>query len=184
MLDHADPRIRIAAYEALRDRNDHSIVTRRVKHSDFYVDRVSSKGEPLIYVSRTGRPRIALFGGDSIACNPPVFFSLPDGTLTISAEPSVDQLTLVRKARFSAAVSDPIYIDLEVGTLVELLGNKPPSSSDEAVYGLGFDFSSIVLTVSELCRSGSIQAKFVLQQPGAVGLGRTKTPPGRPESDL
>ena len=183
VLSDADPRIRVAAYEALRDRNDSSIRTEEVGSSGFTIDIVPCDGERLIFAARRDRPRIALFGGESIRCTPPLFLDLPDGMLTVAAAADADSLTLVRRSRFSATVSDPITTNLGVRELITLLGSDPPRSPGEQVRGLGLDYSTIVFLLDELCRTESINAKFMLGQP-AHAVPLSAVAPGRPESDL
>ncbi|NOT02568.1 MAG: hypothetical protein HOP29_18325 [Phycisphaerales bacterium] len=182
-LDDSDPRIRTAAYEALRERGDPTIVSVEVGTESFTLDMVPSRGEPLIYVKRTEDRRIALFGGP-ILVRPPAFYASPEETLIVNAAAGDAEVTLLRKSRTGGSVSPPIPGELDVSRLIAMLGNDVPQSPGETIHGLGVDYGGITRMLAELCAAQSINAQFILETPGAADellLGR---PPGRRESDL
>lgn len=182
-LNDPDPRIRTAAYEALRERRDPTIVSVDVGMESFTLDMVPGGGEPLVYVKRTDERRIALFGGP-IRVRPPAFYASPEETLVANAESGASELTLIRKSAVTGSISPPIPGDLDVGRLIALLGRDVPQSAGEPIHGLGVDFGGITRMLAEMCAAQSINAQFILETPGAADellLGR---PPGRRESDL
>ena len=182
-LDDPEARIRTAAYEALRRRDDPTITSIEIGRGAFAIDLVPSGGEQLIYVKRREQRRIALFGQPILAL-PPLFYSSSDATLMIDAPAGATHLTLVRKSKVSGTASSPISAALDVPQLIALLGEDPPDAPNTPVRGLGVDYAEITRVLSELCRSKSINARFLLETPGdPVRLGR-HTRPGRRESDL
>ncbi len=183
LLDDEDTRVRIAAYEALVKRNDSSIRSAPVGWGDFHLDRIPSRASPFIYVKRTGRPRIALFGEDD-SIHPPVFYRAPDGCVTITADEGERVLTVVRVATATGESSPPIRIEPSVAKLVRLLGGKPALDEKGRVAGLGLDYSTIVHALYRLSRDGNLTMGFVLEQP--VVMEPTEVTPleGRPESEL
>ena len=182
LLDDEDPRIRVAAYEALRSRHDPAIRSVVVGEDNFLLDRVPSSGPNLIYAKRTGTPRVALFG-DQITCEPPVFYRHRDESITINALASDTELTLIRRSPFSGAVSPPLSSGTAIADLLEMLGQDPKITADGDVFGLGLSYSTVVSTLYELCEQGTINAKFMLEQPSVTAIFGPIRNAGRPESE-
>lgn len=74
LLDRRSEIVRIAAYEALNKRGGGNVVERYNVADEFQLDVVPSKGDYVIYATRTGKPRIVIFGRDLSLANP-VFFN-------------------------------------------------------------------------------------------------------------
>ena len=182
LLDDEDPRIRVAAYEALRSRHDPAIQSIVVGEDNFLLDRVPSSGTNLIYTKRTGTPRVALFG-DQISCQPPVFYRHRDQSITINAMASDTELTLIRRSPFTGQVSPPLRSGTAIAELLEMLGQDPRITADGDVFGLGLSYSTVVSTLYELCEQGAINAKFMLEQPSVTALFGPIREAGRPESE-
>ncbi len=183
-LDDDDIRIRIAAYHGLLDRDDPSIVSIPVGDNGFMLDVVPSRGENLVYATRHEYRRIALIG-DHISARPPIFYTLPNNALTVDAEPNDEYLTLIRKSKFLGVSSPRIKSDLRLQKLIALLGSEPPRASNAIISGLGMGYSDIILLMSELCKTGGINASFMLEKPDQTFLPSLLSKPGRPEtSDL
>lgn len=181
LLDDPDPRVRIAAYEALSGRNDTAITTDRIADDNFLLDIVPSKGPALVYAKRKGRRRIALFG-EQLACVPPLFYRSSGAGITVLADEGDEKLGLIRVSP-RGTVSPRITGQLELAKLVELLGRDAEVMGDEVV-GLGLGYGAIVRMLYNLCKDKCINAEFVLEQPNALELfGPTKRM-GRPESEL
>ncbi|MEI8198081.1 MAG: hypothetical protein WCI73_19475, partial [Phycisphaerae bacterium] len=87
LLNEPDTRVRLAAYQALRTMHSPAIRSYRVKRFD--IDIVTSTGPNLIYVTQTGRERIALIG-PPLVLPPGVLFVSPDSLLTINVRDLAD----------------------------------------------------------------------------------------------
>ncbi len=211
LLNDDDPRIQIAAYEALVERGDSTIKSVRIAWDNFILDRVptqvaspSARASPsagvspsagasaprggrghgnFVYVKRSGSRRIALFGSN-IRCTPPVFYRAPDGSLMINATPGDETLTTLRMAVPTGAMSPPIPAPLDVPGLIKLLGSQAELGLDDEVLGLGLDYSAVVRAIYHLCKDRSINANFILEQPNVAELFGPPRPTGRPESEL
>jgi flagellar basal body P-ring protein FlgI len=183
LLKDDDARVQIAAYEALIKRHDPAIQSRRVGRDNFILDEVSASPTALIYVKRSGVRRMALFGR-APACTPPTFYRAADGTLTITADPGDEGLTLLRIVLPSGATSPPILAPFDLPALIQLLGNNAGVDLDGRVSGLGLDYGAVVAALYNLSRKGSLDAKLILEQPSAAELFGPPRPPGRPESEL
>lgn len=183
LLSDKDPRIRVEAYEALLPRRDEMIRTAKIGHNNFMLDKVDSPGPNLVYVRRTGDQRIALLG-DSMYCMPPVFYQDPNNLITINAEEDDRKLTLIRRAKFGDQISPPLPADFELGRLIDMLGNDPKGASEDSIHGLALDYATITRTLHDLCKSGGINAKFMLQRNTTTEMFGPMTSTGRSESDL
>ena len=183
LLNDADPRIRVEAYEALLARQDRLIDTRPVGTNSFALDLVDSTRDNLIYVRRTGDPRIALIGS-GLTCLPPVFYAAPDGQITIHANEHDQQLTLVRRTPFANRTSPPLPTSCDLKELIPMLGDDPKVNADGEVHGLAMDYTAVTHALYELCRMRCINASFMLQRPTVTEMFGPLDEPGRQESDL
>jgi hypothetical protein len=183
LLDDEDPRIQIAAYEALIERGDPTISSTPIAGDNFILDQIPSRRPGLIYAKRSGARRIALFGGD-LKCRPPVLYRAPDGSVTINASPADEMLTVLRVVVASGSMSPPIPAPFELPGLIRLLGSDAGVSLGGEVTGLGLDYGAVVRALYHLCRDQSVDAQFVLEQPNVAELLGPPRPTGRPESEL
>ncbi len=192
--------IRIATYEAMVQRNDFSAITRHevdkgVFEEDvpaFVVDMVESPRDYVIYATRTGAPKIVLFGKNMPLANP-AFYNALDNTVTIfskAADPKAtdpvqrnDHVVVYRILPGSNEISDKYRIDFRVWPLIKTLGARPrPDMNTGKVLGLGLTYSQVVGTLYHLCKQKNIQAKFVLQQLPELQRIYYRTPSmGRPD---
>lgn len=182
LLDDEDPRIRIAAYEALLERRDPIIETTRVGGDNFMLDLVPSGRSSFVHVKRRGERRIALFGSE-IRCAPPVLYRAPDGSLTISAAGGAESLTLLRMVVSSGSMSPPVEGPLELAALIKLMGGDAEVDTFGRITGLGIDYGAVVRALYYLHRDGVIEANFILEEPNASELFGPRQE-GRPESEL
>ncbi len=182
LLDDPDPRVAIAAYEALLRRGDRSISSKRVGGDNFLLVRAGGRQNGFIYAKRRGSRRIALFG-DDLRCLPPLLYRAPDGVVTISADYGDEQLTVLRVVLPSGSTSPPIPAPIELSALTELLGNDAAVNELGEVIGLGLDYGAVVRALYNLCKDQSVNAKFILEQPNALELFGQPQSTGRPESE-
>ncbi|MGD8451251.1 MAG: flagellar basal body P-ring protein FlgI [Phycisphaerae bacterium] len=190
LLDSDDTEIRIAAYNGLRHHRHPKISSRRYPmlidplQLNVVLDIVDCRGEPLIYVRRTGVPRIAVFGA-RMPVRLPVFYVAEDDSVTVTADDVASDLTLFAKRR--GVLSDPLHIPPRVTDLVTALADLPADDDDTAASrhrGLGLPYSQVAQILGALCDSGAVPAKL------EVELGRAGAPqrgpeavPERPETD-
>lgn len=183
LLDDEDPRIRIAAYEALLERKDRTIESTPLGGDNFALDRVPSRPPNLIYVKRSGARRVALFGSN-LACSPPVLYRAPDGSVTISAAAAEDEgLTILRMAPATGSVSPPIPAGFELPGLLRLMGTEAGVGLSGEAVGLGLDYGAVARALYHLCKDHSINARFMLEQPRVAELLGPARRTGRPESE-
>jgi hypothetical protein len=144
------------------------------------LDVVQSKAWPMIYVNRSRENRVVLFG--TIKVDPPVFYCHPDDSIILSAGAGDKRISLLRKTP-SGKSSGKVDSPLDVPALIALLGDEPAvDEKNGKVYGLGLSYSHIVTILHQLCKDGSIGAKFKIQD-FAASTEAPEDMVGRPEKD-
>ena len=183
LLHDTDPRVQIAAYEALVKRGDPTIESAPIAGDNFILDHIRDAPSNFVYVKRSGSRRIALFG-DDLRCSPPVLYRAPDGSVTINANAGEEALTVLRSVVASGSTSGPIPASFELRSLIRLLGNDAGVASSGEAVGLGLDYGAVVRALYYLCQDHAVNAKFILEQPNAAELFGPARAAGRPESEL
>ncbi|MCE5326144.1 MAG: flagellar basal body P-ring protein FlgI [Planctomycetaceae bacterium] len=182
LLDDEDDLVRQAAYEALDRRGDRTVITRVKVCDDFDIDLVATKVRPAIYVSRTLRQRLVLFGGD-LPVRLPLFYDSPDHTVTINAKPDQNELSVFRKLPRSGEYSDILKVKPTVKELVLAMGSPPQRDADGNMRGLWLTYSQIVSVLYHLCKGSDINARFNLQTPSALSKSLYQHAPGAGRPD-
>ncbi|GAG30229.1 unnamed protein product, partial [marine sediment metagenome] len=95
LLRDDDFDIRLAAYETLRKLDDIAIAQRLIARN-FYLEQIAQTKHKGIFVSRSGQPRIVLFGAP-IYCRDDIFVQSADGDITINAPPGEKDVSIIRK---------------------------------------------------------------------------------------
>jgi flagellar basal body P-ring protein FlgI len=177
LLDSDEALVRIEAYKLLSKHQDSSVFTRWIKNGDreiFALDLVTSSGPPMVWASRQGVPRVAVFGSET-QLDLPLIYSSMDNRLTISSDetnPSAINI-FYRGAELAKPVS--IVSTPSLPELVAILAGD--SDSDFSVHGLHFGYADVVAILQNLIdqqRVSGLQgnqrllASFVLQEPGKV----------------
>jgi hypothetical protein len=181
LLNEEDPRIQVAAYESLVMRNDYSLDSVRVGRDNFILDVVRTKNPGCVYAKRYGQQRIALFG-EGMSCRPPLFLALPDDSLTINANERDRRLKVIRRTPTRSAASPAVAAPFEISGLLDLLGSDAEVTDQGKVQGLGVDYSRVVRTLAELCETGDLPARFVLERPTTIDIFGPLPGAERPES--
>jgi hypothetical protein len=200
MLDDPNELVRIAAYEALLERGDESIITRTVvdpgqtseSRPSFILDQVESSGRFVIYATRTMQPKLVLFG-KNMPLAEPLFFTAADELVTVFSkqgdedhkDPAAHEphMVVYRRLPGSSEVSRPFRISNRLADLVRVLGGRPrPHPVTGEVEGLGLTYSQVVGVLHRMCKEKSIPANFVLQPLAELQKIYRDTPSvGRPD---
>lgn len=183
LLDDDDAAVRVAAYQALLEHRDSSIDARQIGQDNFVLDLVPSSGDSLIHVQRSGTRRIAVFG-DKLRLRTPLFYAHPSGELTLNAYEGDDAVTVVRNGPPPNSNFPPTEANLDLIALIELLGSEPPRRSASKQKGLNADYGMLIHMLHELCDTGTISARLIIEQPSIAELFGPLRPAGRPESEL
>ena len=183
LLDDSDPRVQVAAYEAIFPRGDPAVHSEPLGGDNFILDQVTTTQPNFVYAKRSGTRRIALFGR-GLRCTPPLLYRSPDGGLTLNAADGESNVTVLRSVVARGSSSPEIPAPLELAPLLRLLGDDAGTSADGEATGLGLPYADVVRTAQVLAQSKSMNAGFVLEQPNAMEMFGPPRTVGRPESEL
>ncbi|MHC5110874.1 MAG: flagellar basal body P-ring protein FlgI [Planctomycetota bacterium] len=183
LLEDEDPRVNVAAYEALLERKDASIHSLRVGKNSFRLDILPTSRSSTIYCKRAGSQRIALFGND-LNLKPPFFYGAPDGSLVLNADQTAESVAAIRTSVNSGRTSPVLQLPLALPDFIRLCGNNAGVDIDDNITGLGLGYGAIVRALHHLCQDGAISARFMLEQPNVNEMFGPARRAGRPESDL
>lgn len=189
LLDSADPDLRIAAYEGLLKHRHPAVRTRKIASVldenmvSFSLDMVATSGEAMIYIRRTGEPRIAVFGARA-SCQMPLFYSHPDGWVTLNALESSGEITMFRRTRRTNQLSDELLVPPRVSELIISMADLPMKNDAGRIRGIGLCYSRVVFVLHALSREGIISAPVIVERSGLEDRFEQELAPERPEGDL
>lgn len=136
--------VRLEAYRALVRNEDPSIATTIVKDR-FALDVIDVSTAPVIYASRLGAPRIALFGR-KLSLTMPLTFSTINGKLSISSTPDRSTVTIFYRG---PDLPKPIVIESnpDIVEIAARLGGMGPMNEP----ALNFGYGEIVAILQGIC---------------------------------
>lgn len=157
LLRDDDFDIMLAAYEQLLKLDDIA-VSRDIIARSIYLDMIPSAGQQGIFVSRSGLPRIAIFGAP-IYSRPDTFIRYEDGSITIDAPLDSGGVRLIRKipnvppitVECSYKLSDIVRTLCEEATVEDSSGRKP---------GLNVPYCDMTAILKQMCEKGALLAEF------------------------
>jgi flagellar basal body P-ring protein FlgI len=124
--------VRIEAYKILADHGDRRIMVEEAP-TGFELDIVDYPGSPLIYASRSGAQRIAVFGRTA-QITPPLIFSAMHDRFMIASDDVGSSLTLFYR---DPQRSQPLKIvsGTNLAEVIGRLGGKGPHEQDNLTFG-------------------------------------------------
>jgi hypothetical protein len=135
-------------------------VTRRVVNDSFLLDRVPG-GEPLIYITQQGEPRIALFG-ERCEVQRPLLVSIDSGSIMFAADGPDAPVRVLRNDPRTGQQLVIREVPTDLGELVEVLSRRPSAEDPRA--GLGLTYGEVVDVLYELWRQGGTRAAFATER--------------------
>lgn len=168
LLRDEDVNVMLTAYEQLRRMNDIA-VSQDFVGRNFLLESVPLGGTRLIYVARSGQPRIAIFGGP-IYCKNNLFIQSADGNITLNSPAGENSVTVIRKIPGKEGLG-PVSLKTsqDLGDIIRLLGNEPTNSPDQEA-GFGAGYSEIVSLLNEMVKKGALDAQFMAGPMPQIGL--------------
>lgn len=163
LLDTEDTLVRIAAYRALVQYRDPTVVSLPLADR-FWLDIVPSTATPVIHATRTGEPRVAIIGSRPSLVMP-VTFSAMDHRFTITSND--DERTLTMFYRPPSGEPTSIRSRPDLAEIVARLSGVPDSRE-----GLRLGYGTVVGILQALASqqllvdktaAGSRHASFVLE---------------------
>jgi hypothetical protein len=150
--------VRLAAYEQLRQLDDTAVAQEQVAGT-FYIERVAQTDKKVVFVSRTGQPRVVLFG-TPISCRGNIFLGSADGDITINAPSGAKYVNITRKHPRRPDVIAQLKSSFEVGDIVRTLCDEPLKKDEEGRGGLGVSYADVAVLLKQMCDKGAVQAEF------------------------
>lgn len=158
LLDSEELDVRITAYEALQRRYDPTI-HRTFVDGKFIMD-VAPFGDPMIYISQQGQPRIVLFG-EGLEVLRPTFVAAWDDRLMLTSDGAADDVRVYyrdyKTGRTTTATVDPLAPEF-----VEFLSHK--TTPEAPAPGLDLSYAEVVGALHEIWRAGAFPGSFVAEQ--------------------
>jgi len=150
--------VRLAAYEQLRQLDDTAVAQEQVAGT-FYIERVAQTDKKVVFVSRTGQPRVVLFG-TPISCRGNIFLGSADSDITINAPSGAKYVNITRKHPRRPDVIAQLRSSFEVGDIVRTLCDEPLKKDEEGRGGLGVSYADAAVLLKQMCEKGAVQAEF------------------------
>ena len=158
LLRDEDFNIRLAAYEQLRKLDDIAI-TQTLIARNFYLEEIAQAEHTTIFVSRSGQPRIVLFGAP-ISCRRNIFVESADGNITINAPAGQKYVSIMRKHPKRPSVIAQLKSTFELGDIIQTLCEEPLKKADEGHLGLGVSYADMIALLKQMCDKGAVRAEF------------------------
>ena len=158
LLRDKDFDIRLAAYENLRKLDDIAIRQRLVARN-FYLEEVAQTEHKAIFVTRSGQPRIVLFGAP-IYCRDDIFVESADGSITINAPAGQKYVSIVRKHPKRPNVIAQLKSSFELGEIIRTVCEEPLKKAKRMRLGLGVSYAEAITLLKQMCDKGAVKAEF------------------------
>ncbi len=172
LLRDDDFNIRLAAYEQLRKLDDVTIAREAIDRS-FYLEQIVRAEQKVIYVSRSGQPRIVLFGAP-IYCNRGIFIQSPDGEIIINAPLDQETISIIRTHPKRPNVVAQMKSSFELGGFIRTLCTEPVIESEKGRGGLGVSYADMIALLKQMCDKGAVNAEFRAGPMPKIGLNVKK----------
>ncbi len=158
LLRDSDFNIRLAAYENLR-RLDDIAITQKLIARNFYLEKVAQTERKGIFVSRSGQPRIVLFGAP-IYCHDNIFIQSADGSITINAPTGQKYVLIIRKHPKRPNVMMQLKSSFELGDIIQTLCEEPLKRDKKDRLGLNVSYAEAIALLKQMCDKGAVEAEF------------------------
>jgi len=150
--------IRLRAYEHLRNLDDISIAQELIA-GDFYLEQIAYGSKKGIFVSRSGQPRIVLFGAP-IYCRDEVFVESSDGDVTINSTSGQTGVSIIRRHPKRANVVIRLESTSEMSDIIRTLSAEPVGKSEGHRAGLGISYADVIAIIKRMVEIGAVDAQF------------------------
>ncbi len=167
LLSDNDFKVRFAAYERLLALQDVS-VSRRLVGGKFFVDQIARKGPPVVYVSRSGVPRIVLFGAP-ILCQENIFLESDQRDIVLNAPAGAQHVAVMRKLPNRPRLVGPLEADYDVSDIIRTLCEDPATSNLQLRKGLGASYTDVTALLAKMVHADVVKAAFVAGDMTAAG---------------
>lgn len=169
LLRDEDFDIRLAAYESLRKLDD-IVITQEFIGRNFYLERIAQTKHRAVFISRSGQPRIVLFGVP-IYCRGNIFVQSDDGNITINVPAGQEYVSVIRRLPKRPDIP-PIQLkcSFELSDIIRTLCEEPVKKTGRGRGGLNVSYSDAIALLEKMCDKGAIKAEFRAGEPSKIGL--------------
>jgi hypothetical protein len=168
LLGDPDSAIVLGAYEHLRQMGASSVDEAQVA-AGFYVEQVALSVRKAVYVTRSGDPRVVLFGAP-LVCRNSLFVESPDKMVVINAQPGQQAVSLLRQHPTRQGMIGPVPTSFNLADVARTLGGDPVLRKDGGLSGLGVSYSEVAVLMERLVDKGGVQAEFLAGPLPKLGL--------------
>lgn len=158
LLRDSDFDIRLAAYENLRKLDDIAVIQQLIGHN-FYLEQITQTAYKDIFVSRSGQPRIVLFGSP-IYCRDNIFVQSADGNITINAPEGQEYASILRKHPKRSNVIIQLKSTFELSHIIRTLCEEPVKKTQQEELGLNVSYAEAIALLKQMCDKGAVDAEF------------------------
>ena len=157
MLRDEDFNIRLAAYEQLHAIDDITINKSFIGRS-FFLEQITQSKFKDIYITRTGEPRIVLFGAP-LYLQPGSFIQSDDSSIIINAPLDSDTVTIIRKLPDIPPIT--LLSSYNLTDIIQTLCEEAFAQEDSPIRpGLNVSYSEMIAVVKKICQNGAVLADF------------------------
>ena len=157
LLRDDDAKIVLAAYEHLRQMDDPTVKRELIGRS-FSLEQVVQTNRKAIFVSRSGDPRVVLFGAP-LRCSNNMFVESPDQSIVVNARAGRGFVSITRKHPTRPGIMGPIRTGFDVGSVVRALGAEAATSGGQ-LQGLGVPYAEVIAILEQLSAKDAVDAEF------------------------
>ncbi len=168
LLREEDFNVRLAAYENLRKLDDITI-TRNLIGRNIYLEQITQTDKKAIFVSRSGLPRIVLFG-TPLYCRDDVFIRSANGKVTLNAPAGQNHVSIIYKHPTRPEIIIQLKSSFELGDIIQTLCEEPVKKSEDGRVGLGISYTNIIEILKQMCDKGAVKAEFRAGPVPKIGL--------------
>jgi hypothetical protein len=158
LLRDDDVAVVLAAYDDLRQIDDR-VVSREVIGRSFLLEQVAQSSHKAIFVSRSGDPRVVLFGGPLI-CRDNLFVESPDQAVVLDSRAGQNHVSVMRKHPTRPGIIGPVRCRSNVADLVRTLGGEAVNAPSGQAQNLGVPYSQVIALLEQLCAKDAVAAQF------------------------
>ena len=165
-LNAKSARVRVAAWQAMARLAPRTFVARHYQNK-FTLSVVATRADPFVYIARTLKPQIAIFGDAKVL--PPVLAETPRVTATAVA--GAEKVRLISRRH-----GQDLHIEapLDLKGLVEKMASPLPTEETPKVppvEGLDLAYGDVVGLIHEMSRKHALSAPVMLQPLGIKVMG-------------
>lgn len=134
-------------------------VSRELVEGKFFLDRVPF-GDPLIYITQQGEPRIVLFGS-AAALRTPMLVSAWEGRMLMAADAPGDPVRLYYRDSVIRRTTTMDSVPTELGALIRFMAKEPTPNDPRP--GLGLSYAEIVGLLFQIQQARATEAAFATE---------------------